>query len=271
MGYDITYHPIKLEQMDEWYFSRLDEMKQGDYSKTWEMAQKANMHEFYIDKYLDVMKEAVNIEPDLTFEITHGFNIAVVQGFFLPHYYVRGTAFSFLIEEHPQMAKYITSWQDIIPQWIKNPIAGGIVENYCGGVFISPEQVHKLLSDYEKDIQIKNLIDNFFGEYLPVFIKALNYSLENGLGLLEATDVVVPNVIDLNKTESYSNLFNCDPEGALIYREIAMEQIAQALKESGDNRDVNEALKDMAFMISERDEDGNVEDYRIYEHPEKDS
>lgn len=93
--------------------------------------------------------------------------------------------------------------------------------------------------------------------------------MENGLGLLEATDVVVPNVIDLNKTESYSNLFNCDPEGALIYREIAMEQIAQALKESGDNRDVNEALKDMAFMISERDEDGNVEDYRIYEHPEK--
>lgn len=40
----------------------------------------------------------------------------------------------------------------------KNPIAGGIVENYCGGVFISPEQVHKLLSDYEKDIQIKILL-----------------------------------------------------------------------------------------------------------------
>ena len=41
---------------------------------------------------------------------------------------------------------------------------------------------------------------------------------------------VEPNPIDLNRSESFSNLFNCDPQGALIYAEIAAQQIGEAIQ-----------------------------------------
>ena len=42
--------------------------------------------------------------------------------------------------------------------------------------------------------------------------------------------MVEPNPIDLNRSESFSNLFNCDPQGALIYAEIAAQQIGEAIE-----------------------------------------
>lgn len=247
MGFDISYHPIKLAQMQEWYFNRLDEVKNGDFSKLQEIAQNANIDEFYINKYIDTMKVAAKTGPEENFEKTHVFFMAVVQGFFLPYYYNRGTGFSFLIEENPDMARYTTPWQNIIPPFIKCPIQGKIFENYCGGIYISPEQVNALLSDFQLNDNIKNIINNFYEQNLPEFIKALVYSSQNGLGLLEATDIVEPNPTDLNKTTSLSNLFNCDPEGALIYRDTALKQIAEALKSQGDNSDPNEALNNAEF------------------------
>ena len=63
------------------------------------------------------------------------------------------------------------------------------------------------------------------------------------VGLLEATEVVEPNPIDLNRSESFSNLFNCDTQGALIYAEIAAQQIGEAIerdKTGGGNRMIRE-------------------------------
>lgn len=44
--------------------------------------------------------------------------------------------------------------------------------------------------------------------------------------------MVEPNPIDLNRSESFSNLFNCDTQGALIYAEIAAQQIGEAIERS---------------------------------------
>ena len=90
--------------------------------------------------------------------------------------------------------------------------------------------MQKLLRDYEADGEIKEAIDEFYAQNLPVFLKALNLARELGVGLLEATEVVEPNPIDLNRSESFSNLFNCDPQGALIYAEIAAQQIGEAIE-----------------------------------------
>ena len=62
------------------------------------------------------MKYAAGTPPSERFETTHGFYMAVVQGFFRKHYYVRGTAISFMAEEYPLMARYITPWKDILPE-----------------------------------------------------------------------------------------------------------------------------------------------------------
>lgn len=90
MGYDITFHPISEEQMDAWYFSLLDSLAKGDTSRLEAVAEDAGMDPFYINKYRDLMKYAAGTPPSERFETTHGFYMAVVQGFFRKHYYVRG-------------------------------------------------------------------------------------------------------------------------------------------------------------------------------------
>lgn len=62
------------------------------------VAEEAGMDPFYINKYRDLMKYAAGTPPSERFETTHGFYMAVVQGFFRKHYYVRGTAVSFMAD-----------------------------------------------------------------------------------------------------------------------------------------------------------------------------
>lgn len=90
MGYDITFHPISEAQMDAWYFSLLDSLAKGDTSRLEAVAEEAGMDPFYINKYRDLMKYAAGTPPSERFETTHGFYMAVVQGFFRKHYYVAG-------------------------------------------------------------------------------------------------------------------------------------------------------------------------------------
>ena len=47
--------------------------------------------------------------PDHPQYKSHGFYIAVIQGFFRDYYYTRGSGFSFLVEEKPEYARYFTS------------------------------------------------------------------------------------------------------------------------------------------------------------------
>lgn len=239
MGFDISYHPICREQMNQWYFSLLNTVKSGEFSKLYEIGNDAGLDTKYTDKYISVMKVAAATKPDELFEKTHAYYLAVVQGFFLPYYYTRGTGFSFLIEEIPQMKGYTTSWNSIRPDDISCPVTDTISENYSGGVYISPEQVKRLLDDYENKSDIHKIISDFFEQNTPVFLKALKYASKNGLGLIEATEVVEPNPTDLNKTVSYSNLMNCDTDGVIIYRDAALKQIEEFMRmqEKDENTD----------------------------------
>ena len=216
MGYDITFHPISEAQIDAWYFSLLDSLAKGDTSRLEAVAEDAGMDPFYINKYRDLMKYAAGTPPSERFETTHGFYMAVVQGFFRKHYYVRGTAVSFMAEEYPMMERYITPWKDILPEGILPPAQQGIVENYSAGVYLSAEQVKELLSDYEGNKEVREAVDDYF--------------MENGAVLLEATDVVEVEPLDLKKTTSYSDLNQCDPEGAFIYQKVARAQISEFMK-----------------------------------------
>lgn len=236
MGFDISYHPIGIEQMNAWYFERLPEVERGDFSQLQKAGKDAGLDEFYIDKYIETMKVAVNTTPQDLFEKQHAYCMAVVQGFFLPYYYTRGTALSFLFEEAPQLKKYVTSWNNIKPKHILCPVTDGLVENYSGGVYIGAQQVSELLAELEQEGETKDLFSYFFEDNFPVFVKALKYADEHGIGLLEASEVVEPNPVDLNKTISYSNLFNCDKEGAFIYQRIAAEQINEAISNHKENK-----------------------------------
>lgn len=77
MGFDISYHPIGIEQMNAWYFERLPEVERGDFSQLQKAGKDADLDEFYIDKYIETMKVAVTTTPQDLFEKQHAYCMAV--------------------------------------------------------------------------------------------------------------------------------------------------------------------------------------------------
>ena len=250
MGYDVTYHPISEIEMKKWYFDRLQEIKMGNLVPAQELAKSFGMQDFYIDKYITTLRAGVASKDNgrELFDKTHGFYVAVVQGLFRTYFYTRGSAFSFLIDEKPEFQKYTKSWQDILETVITCPLRNKITENYCSGIYLPYEQVKQLFEDYTQISGIKEALDTFFSEgRIDVFLKAVVYSLEHQLGLLEATEVAEPNPMDLNRSESYSDFFNhCDQDGPYLYRSAALQQLKEARPAAGEPR--NHQLKKKGFF-----------------------
>lgn len=236
MGYDISYHAIGKDEISQWYFKPLKLAQGGDFESIAQIAREAGMDEFYVEKYADGFRSALQYGTQGIFNKTHGFHLAVAQGYFREYFYTRGTAFSFLAEQSFKFKPYISDWREVLPKEFLAEFSGQIhneiVENYCCGAYLGADGVQKLLRDYETDGEIKEAIDEFYAQNLPVFLNALNFAAELEVGLLEATEVVEPNPIDLNRSDSFSNLFNCDTQGALIYAEIAAQQIGEAIERS---------------------------------------
>lgn len=225
MGWDISYHPISEKQIEDWYFDVLDNQNLIE-----QLASENNIEDFYKDKYAETIKIGAQTKADDVFDKSHGYYIAVVQGFFQKFFYTRGSALSF--SETPLLEKYFKKWEEFLPneKRIKN-VNNQIIENYCSGVYIPKDKVIELIDDYDSEPEIRQELDQLFSDNrIHVFLKALNFAKDNSLGILEATEVIEPNPIDLNSSSCYSNLFNCDPEGAMLYRQAAMEQIAQIEK-----------------------------------------
>ena len=121
MGYDVSFHPISPEEMQEWYFGPLTWVQQGREEKVLALAAQYGMEDFYAEKYLDTLRVGAGTGPDELFDKSHGFYIAVIQGFFRDYFYTRGSAFSFLVEQKPEYARYFTPWEQIVPAVFPNP------------------------------------------------------------------------------------------------------------------------------------------------------
>lgn len=236
MGYDVSFHPISPDEIQEWYFTPLTWIQQGQEEKVLALAAQYGIEDFYAEKYLDTLRVGAETESNELFDKSHGFYIAVIQGFFRDYYYTRGSAFSFLAEEKPDYARYFTPWAQVVPTAFPNPAENRIVENYCSGVYLSPDQVMQLLKDMEQDPKVCEDLERIWSNgQIAVLKKALSAAAELGAGLLEATEVVEPNPIYPNESSSYSNLYHCDRNGVYLYMDLTMQQLAQAMEKEKDN------------------------------------
>ena len=233
MGYDVSFHPILPDEIQEWYFTPLTWIQQGQEEKVLALAAQHGIENFYAEKYLDTLRVGAETEPDELFDKSHGFYIAVVQGFFRDYYYTRGSSFSFLMEEKPEYARYFTPWAQVVPTALPNPAKNQIIENYCSGVYLSPEQVAQLLRDMEQDSKVLEDLEGIWSNgQIAVLEKALSAAARLKTGLLEATEVVEPNPIRPNESTSYSNLYHCDRDGVYLYMDTVSRQLENAIRES---------------------------------------
>lgn len=233
MGYDVSFHPISPDEIQEWYFTSLTWIQQGQEEKVLALAAQNGIEDFYAEKYLDTLRVGAETESDELFDKSHGFYIAVIQGFFREYYYTRGSAFSFLLEEKPDYARYFTPWAQVVSTAFPNPAENRIVENYCSGVYLSPDQVMQLLKDMEQDPKVCEDLERIWSNgQIAVLKKALSAAAELGAGLLEATEVVEPNPISPNESTSYSNLYHCDRDGVYLYIDTVSAQLADVIGRS---------------------------------------
>lgn len=221
MGWDISYHPLSEEEVQSIYFRGLKEV---DFYKT--LAEQFSVNEFYTEQMRIRFEEARQLENDLPFNKGHAFYIAIILGFLRKFHYIRGGAFSFLLED-PAFAKYVAQWKLLVPEEYQNlRFDDQLTENYCVGVFLPYEQLKQLKHDYETDVHIREKLgQNFSHDRLAVFWKAVDEAIENRFGLMEVSEVMEPNPLDLNSSNCLSNLFNCYPDGALLYEQAVQEQI----------------------------------------------
>ena len=197
------------------------------------LAAQHGMEDFYAEKYLNTLRVGAETESNELFDKSHGFYIAVIQGFFRDYYYTRGSAFSFLVEQKPEYARYFTSWEQVVPTAFPNPAENQIIENYCAGVYLSPKQVVQLLRNLEQDPKVCEDLERIWSNgQLAVLKKALTAAAELSVGLLEATEVVEPNPIRPNESTSYSNLYHCDRDGVYLYMDTVSRQIEDAIRKS---------------------------------------
>lgn len=150
--------------------------------------------------------------------------------YFSSYYYTRGSAFSFLVDQKPEYTRYFTSWEQVTPVSFPNPMQNRIIENYCSGVYLSPDQVVQLLKDMEQDPKVLEDLERLWSNgQISVLKKALSAAAKSGAGLLEATEVVEPNPISPNESTSYSNLYHCDRDGVYLYIDAVSGQLADAI------------------------------------------
>jgi hypothetical protein len=228
MGFDVTYHPMRQQSMQEWYFDRLAEARSGDWSGMTALAAQAGLNEQLVNMYRQILQAGVETNDNETFEKTHVYYMAAAQGLFADYFYTRGTLFSDLVARKPSMGKYVTAWEQVRPEGFANPCSGGLEENYSGGVYISSNQCKELLVDNEGDEQVHAILQDFFGGNLPVFLKAAKVAVGGGAGLVEASEIIEPDPFDLENTGGVTDINHCDPDGVMEYVRMAAEQVRAA-------------------------------------------
>ena len=78
MGYDVSFHPISPEEMQEWYFTPLTWIQQGQEEKVLALAAQHGIEDFYANKYLDTLRVGSETDANELFDKSHGFYLAVI-------------------------------------------------------------------------------------------------------------------------------------------------------------------------------------------------
>ncbi len=226
MGWDITYHPVGADEVRSIYFKGL-----ADPSHIDTIIEMFSLDEFYAEQLRMRFEEARGIEEEVPFNKGHAFYTAIILGFLRKHHYIRGGAFSFLTDD-AVMATYVGDWKTLIPEvYRQKKTENQLTENYCGGVYLPHAALKKLREDYQTTPHVKAKMDEAFSHgRLDIFWKAVDDAIENDLGLIEAAEVVEPNPLNLDASRSLSNLFNCSPDGAILYSEAVAIQLNEAIE-----------------------------------------
>ncbi len=218
MRWNVTYHPLKENEIIECYFAVLENTALEQ-----RVIQEYMLDEKSAQRLSDVYQVARGSRNE-PFNKSHGFFLAAVVGILRKYWYLRDAAFSLMAKNNPQFKTYCAPWTALIPQqYQRGHLDCGITENYCSGLYLNLAGLQKLQVDYASDPRIWAIVEDIFSHgRLAVFWKAVDYAIENQMGLLEATEIIEPDLHNPYNTHCFSILSNCERESLLLYQSTRM-------------------------------------------------
>ena len=197
MGFDVTFHPVSKEDLKRFLVDVIEDPKLigarlNELSK--DEAARRDIRTGIYDKFPDWLSEFED-GGDVTFEGTFAFAAAALAGYRHPYWYARGSAVAFLLEVAPHLGGFFVP----LGRQFKGPIAklpdysGGLIsQNYTASGFVEPQRLPDLKKALAELAANKKLFQVFDEAGFDAVSRAIDYALPKGLGLMEATDLVVP-------------------------------------------------------------------------------
>ena len=209
MGYDVTFHPVSQADLQHFVFDVVNTpplAKKRAQEISRDKAKQRFLMEGIFGRLPQFMLELTLGPPSeddlpLSFGESIAFAAAAVAGHLHPYWYARGAALSFLADKHPEVARLFTPLQKIAEgdvAKVKLKGQGLLGSNYSASGFIAPRNLPKLtrlldeLATRKPRTKVAPLFKVFDEQGLDSLRRAIAYASANGLGLMEASDLVVP-------------------------------------------------------------------------------
>lgn len=195
VGFDVTFHPIGKDELKEFVFDIIENpqlAKERAAKVTRNREKQEDLLSLY--EYFAEWKEQVQSGEEL-FSRTFAFAAAVVAGYLHPYWYARDGSVTFLCEGQQSFCAFLESLYDLSPATfggLPDDGKGLIPTNYAGGGFIDHTKLKDLQNRLSDPRNQDIVLDALAKDGLSALQHAITYALANGVGLLEATDVVVP-------------------------------------------------------------------------------
>jgi len=217
MGFDITFHPIGLEDAQYFVFDVLDEPRlvHERLAALTRVPEKRSLAKSAYETLLQWRNPRDWAEQGPNFGSTVAFVTAAIAGFLCPYWYSRSGAVSFHANRHPQVLSLFCSWTKLGRGYVSrmpDDSRGLLLTSYHASGFVAPEQLGELESfaldvgrakqseAYDDDpipvapkgLRPVSLSRAFDDDGLASLLTAIEYAKEHDVGIIEASDVVVP-------------------------------------------------------------------------------
>ena len=201
MGFDITFHPVSLDDLRRFVFEVADRPALAE-ERAAELARDDVERTQVLDLYglFGTWLEKAQAGQAGVAE-TFAFACAAIAGYRHPFWFARGCASAFLVPMAPELADLYQPLPTVAEGAVSilpDPSGGVLPGNHAAGGIVRRERFADLravlheLSEREGQFAPSALYDVFGKAGLESLERALQYAEEHELDLIEASEVVIP-------------------------------------------------------------------------------
>ncbi|WP_408952123.1 hypothetical protein [Lysobacter sp. Hz 25] len=193
MGIHVTYHPFAPAEVNSMYFDLMSRDASIE-----RLALQLGLDPDASTKLKTLLLNGGRARPGgMSLSQTHAHNMAKVSGLLRNCWYTGNCRFSAL-EAMPDFGQYMTDWRDLmLGKIVRGPSRHeSVVPGDDRILFLSCEALRRLRADAAEHGAMRSQLNRVFPRgWLPIFWEAADHAVASDCGLIEAVDLVRPDII----------------------------------------------------------------------------